>query len=148
MIFHDRIIMGFFIASTFNISRLEQWTPTGQTYTFYLNWYGCIQGRSNDHGFSYMEDQLPKNRFVRCHKSFIININRVYELQYGEAVLTDGKVIPVSRSYLQTVQQAFFAKLADCWQINTMYSTNNEYNNIKAHRRVIKKRNVWLSRFL
>jgi len=58
-----------------------------------------------------MENQLPKNRFVRCHQSFILNMDKVAELRYGEALMNDGKRVPVSRSYLQKVQQSFLSKL-------------------------------------
>jgi len=58
-----------------------------------------------------MENQLPKNRFVRCHQSFILNMDKVAELRYGEAVMNNGKRVPVSRSYLKMVQQCFLSKL-------------------------------------
>lgn len=58
-----------------------------------------------------MENQLPKNRFVRCHQSFILNMDKVAELRYGEAVMNDEKRVPVSRSYLKMVQKSFLSKL-------------------------------------
>ncbi|MGD9559371.1 MAG: LytR/AlgR family response regulator transcription factor [Oscillospiraceae bacterium] len=54
-----------------------------------------------------MEDALPHDRFVRCHQSFMVNIERVREVTRSEAVLVDGRRVPVSRSHLARVQQAF-----------------------------------------
>jgi len=47
-----------------------------------------------------LEEKLPKDIFYRVHNSFIINLNKVREYQKteGYVVLTNGKIIPVSRS--------------------------------------------------
>lgn len=54
-----------------------------------------------------LSDQLPQNIFIRCHQSFALNIRNIRELNKSHAVAVNGKVIPVSRSYLKAVQKAF-----------------------------------------
>jgi DNA-binding LytR/AlgR family response regulator len=43
---------------------------------------------------------LPRDRFVRCHHSFALNINNVREIARYKAVAVNGENIPVSRTYL------------------------------------------------
>ena len=57
--------------------------------------------------------QLPSNKFIRCHQSFIINLDKVVELRYGEAIIDDGKKIPISRTHWKEMQTAFLNKLGD-----------------------------------
>lgn len=48
-----------------------------------------------------LEKQLPKNKFFRVHKSFIVNLNEVSEIiQSGKtqlAILKNKKAIPISK---------------------------------------------------
>lgn len=50
--------------------------------------------------------QLP-SEFIRCHRTVIININKVMTLTNTEVILSDGSVFPVSESYLKNIQDAF-----------------------------------------
>lgn len=50
--------------------------------------------------------QLP-SEFIRCHRTVIININKVMTLTNKEVILSDGSVFPVSESYLKNIQDAF-----------------------------------------
>lgn len=50
--------------------------------------------------------QLP-SEFIRCHRTVIININKVMTLTNKEVILSDGSVFPVSESYLKDIQDAF-----------------------------------------
>ena len=50
-----------------------------------------------------LEAQLPKDRFVRIHRSYLLNLDRLVRLEAGAtgtptAVLRDGKELPVSRA--------------------------------------------------
>lgn len=42
-------------------------------------------------------------RFLRIHQSFLVNIQYIAEFRYGEITLTNGSVLPISRSYQNTV---------------------------------------------
>lgn len=59
-----------------------------------------------------LENSLPRGRFVRCHQSFLVNIARVREITRSEALLTDGRCVPISRSNLPRVQQAFLRSMS------------------------------------
>ena len=57
-----------------------------------------------------MERQLPGDSFLRIHRSTIVNIDRIKELQpwfHGEyvAILHDGTKLTVSRAYADRIQQ-------------------------------------------
>ena len=60
---------------------------------------------------SELECRLPMDCFMRCLQSFILNMDQVAELRYGEAIMADGRSIPVSRAYLHKIQKAFLEKL-------------------------------------
>ncbi len=43
---------------------------------------------------------LPKNNFVRIHRSFIVNINKIYSIKYPDLVIEDKmKVLPIGGLY-------------------------------------------------
>ena len=61
------------------------------------------------------EKRLPENKFLRIHRSIIVNVDRIRELEpcnSGEYILTmrDGKQLPVGRSYRPAVES--FLQLA------------------------------------
>ena len=61
---------------------------------------------------SKMAEQLDSSRFIRIHRSFIVNISRIRELQpcnSGEFIvsLRDGKELPCSRSYRHALRALY-----------------------------------------
>ncbi len=52
--------------------------------------------------------ELPKN-FIRCHRSFIVNMDYVYKIKLTENMLylRDDMFVPVSRSYKAELKEAF-----------------------------------------
>jgi len=54
----------------------------------------------------YIEDILP-SRFVRCHRSMIINIENVSAVKRNEVILINGEKLPVSKQYSGKVQRMF-----------------------------------------
>ena len=50
-----------------------------------------------------MEESLPKDRFMRVHRSFIVNLMKV-ELVERSRIVMDGKVIPVGDQYKAAFQ--------------------------------------------
>jgi two-component system LytT family response regulator len=70
--------------------------------------YVCVHASAKKHlirsKISSMERQLPLTSFVRIHRSIIVNIDRIKELQpliYGDyaVILSDGTRLTLSRSY-------------------------------------------------
>ncbi|TFW28083.1 response regulator [Massilia arenosa] len=58
---------------------------------------------------SELETQLDPARFLRIHRSYIVNVERIARIEQAtkdshQAVLQDGKVVPVSRSGYQKVR--------------------------------------------
>ncbi|WP_201977280.1 LytR/AlgR family response regulator transcription factor [Hymenobacter rubidus] len=51
-----------------------------------------------------VEEKFPSARFVRVHRSFIVNINRIQALE-DNSVVVEGKFIPVGQTYLRDVLQ-------------------------------------------
>lgn len=54
------------------------------------------------------EDFLTANGFCRCHKSYIVNIEHIDSIDGDTFLLTGGKTIKISRSYLQSAKKAYF----------------------------------------
>jgi two-component system LytT family response regulator len=49
--------------------------------------------------FKSLEEKLPENIFMRVHKSYIVNLNKIKMIERGDIVYDDGTVIPVSNQY-------------------------------------------------
>lgn len=54
-----------------------------------------------------LEESLPADRFIRCHKSYIINKDKVETLE-GNALTIQGKLIPIGQSYKDKVIEEVF----------------------------------------
>jgi len=90
-----------FIKSEYKITRIE------------LNAIKYIEGMSEyvrihrDNGKPIMsllslkslEDKLPVDKFMRVHKSYIVNLQKISEIDSNIIVCTDGNTIPISRMY-------------------------------------------------
>ncbi|GGW32517.1 DNA-binding response regulator [Arenibacter certesii] len=50
-------------------------------------------------------DQLPSDKFLRIHKSFIVNLDKIDKFN-GSSVEIDGKIIPLSRHKKELLQNA------------------------------------------
>ena len=53
-----------------------------------------------------LQNQLPKE-FVRCHRTVIVNMNKVMRLTNKDITLSDNSIYPVSESYLEHVREVF-----------------------------------------
>lgn len=58
------------------------------------------------------ERRLPE-RFVRCHKSFLVNMDYVVACRSNELVLSTGQTVPVSQSRRKSTQEAVRAYVRD-----------------------------------
>lgn len=53
-----------------------------------------------------LEEQLPSDRFCRVHRSYIVSLPHIREAGSNSLTLTDGKTVPVSDSYRQSLREA------------------------------------------
>ena len=51
--------------------------------------------------------RLPQ-RFVQCHKSFVVNMGFIDEFGRTDITLTSGERVPVSQKRRASVREAFF----------------------------------------
>ena len=56
-----------------------------------------------------LAEQLPQDHFVRCHKSFIVNINMV-DSMYGNQLEIGKDIIPIGKSFKDQVMHKVFGK--------------------------------------
>jgi two-component system LytT family response regulator len=65
------------------------------------DYYACLHIRGKTHllrePLTSLEARLDPTRFIRVHRSAIVQLNRVREVRGGEIVLQDGSRIPMSR---------------------------------------------------
>ena len=53
-----------------------------------------------------LEERLRNRGFSRSHRSYLISIGAVHKLEYDQVTLTNGKKLPVSRSYYASLKTA------------------------------------------
>ena len=51
--------------------------------------------------FNDLMSSLPKDRFLRCHRSYIVNLKhiRIYKRKCNEIEMTNKTTVPVSKTY-------------------------------------------------
>ncbi|WP_373600459.1 LytR/AlgR family response regulator transcription factor [Paraclostridium bifermentans] len=60
-----------------------------------------------------IEKDLNSDGFVRCHKSFIINLSYIENIKLNTAILESGEEVPVSRYRYKEVKERFLKFLGD-----------------------------------
>ena len=58
---------------------------------------------------NFFEAQLLENNFIRCHRSFLVNLNTIQTINRSKKsiLLNNGKEIPVSKSNLKIIIDYF-----------------------------------------
>ena len=54
-----------------------------------------------------INDRLPDS-FIQCHKSFLVNMDKVKYVEGAEVCIEGGKSVPVSRAHKDDVKRKFF----------------------------------------
>ena len=90
--------------------------------TFVLPAEDILCAESRDHGsvlhtthgeqfilcpLSQMQEYLPKDRFCRCHNSFIVNLFHIRRVSSRTIYLTDGRDLSIGRRYMEQFQDQF-----------------------------------------
>lgn len=60
-------------------------------------------------GLSELEQLLPADRFIRCHNSYLINLDHVIKYEKSSFYLEDNTRIPVGRKFTRSCQDALIA---------------------------------------
>ncbi len=104
--------------SVITIKSEDRWVPTPFSDIVYIEaknrqTYVIGEHTTGTHKYTLNEFDffLPRDRFIRCHRSFIININHIKEIYpdtHSTFVLkmTDGSSVPVSQTH-----SSYFRKL-------------------------------------
>ena len=71
---------------------------------------GIIQIRET---LSSMEQTLVAKGFVRSHRSYLVNLRRIFRLKENHCLLDDGRWVPVSRKQYPVVKKAFMDWVVD-----------------------------------
>ena len=57
--------------------------------------------------FGAVAEALAPDRFVRCHRSYLVGLFGVRNLTRTDVILDDGRAIPLSRRMAEAVRRAF-----------------------------------------
>lgn len=64
--------------------------------------------------FDEVKNQMREPYIIRCHNSFLVNLQHVHKYRINLFVLTNGTEIPISRAYQQPVREQF-KKWQEVW---------------------------------
>lgn len=56
---------------------------------------------------SQLEQRMPPGQFLRCHKSYLVNLDYVEGIRRYSLLLTTGQTIPVSKKNYMAVKEAY-----------------------------------------
>lgn len=60
-------------------------------------------------GMNSVMGKLSANKFVKCHRSYVINLKCVKLIKKYEILLDSGKTVPISRRMYNDVNDAFIS---------------------------------------
>ncbi len=63
-------------------------------------------------GLMEAEQLLPPDQFVRCHKSYLVNLNHVKKINKMSFIMDDSHHIPIGRTYEKKCQEAVLNHVA------------------------------------
>jgi len=58
-----------------------------------------------------MEERLPQDRFMRIHRSYIVNVKKIQEVNKNRVVMDDGTALPVGELYREAFNRYVETKL-------------------------------------
>ena len=60
-----------------------------------------------------IEKQMKKYNFIKCHRSYIVNLNKIKSLYSSELVLLNNQKIPISKSYFLNIKDSLLSFIND-----------------------------------
>ena len=60
-----------------------------------------------------IEKELQKYRFLRIHKSFLVNTKYIESISNYRVLLKDGRILPVPRDKYQKVKERYYEIMGD-----------------------------------
>jgi DNA-binding LytR/AlgR family response regulator len=55
----------------------------------------------------YWEEFLPQNKFMRIHKSYVINTSKIVKVSGNKVYLENDKIVPIGRAYKNDFTERF-----------------------------------------
>ena len=71
------------------------------------------------YGLLELEQRLPADRFLRCHKSYLVNMDHVKRMEKTSFIMDDGRRIPIGRTYQKICREAVFGHVTKSEQDRT-----------------------------
>lgn len=78
-----------------------------ESYGSYTKVYIVDQMLLIHESISYFETVLPSEKFIRTHRSFIVNIDAIKSIA-GNQIKVEGSIIPIGQSYKAMVKKRLF----------------------------------------
>ncbi len=92
------------VPSVVNDADLGEISPVGwipKEDLAYEDWEYAMQGFFLAHkSLTSITEELPKNRFLRIHRSFTVALDKIQAIEGNSVLLQKGKRIPIGRKYV------------------------------------------------
>lgn len=67
---------------------------------------------------SNLESKLTSKHFVRCHRSYLVNLDYIDSIVSSDIITTTGHNVPISKKYLKSVRDIFLEYIQKNFQSN------------------------------
>lgn len=99
--------------SRLNMRHITYLESSGHSLIFHMNSRRSIRVAA---GFRDYQSLLDLNtNFLRCHKSYVVNLRYVKTWEMDSFTLTDGSVVNISRPYWQTARSVYACYMTQSW---------------------------------
>lgn len=88
---------------------IEYLESQGKLVLFYLHDGRTLHG--NEPLYAYEKSLLPEDGFFKCHRSYLVNLNKIRTYTHKEITMNSGARIPISRNCQKEFETAYFTTL-------------------------------------
>lgn len=101
-----------------NVTQFPLFLPQNVTFTFAIKGYRKLTIHTSGEtiqAYSTISQAAQKtgSRFLQCHKSFLVNMDRVKTMERSHFIMDDSSYVPISRGMLQKTRERFFEYLGE-----------------------------------